>query len=191
VSGFHHTWVVTARPFQAVPAAQYERGAAAVLVGVSRNSRGALNPEIKSGNFLNNLLARREARLRGADEGIMLSPDGLLAEGSMSNLFWVRRGVLETPPVSVGILPGVTRGKILEIAMGGPIEGLLSCREVAAGPERLDQAEEILLTSTSLDVLAISSWEGRPVGRGQRGPVARELCQRLRMLYPGAGARRS
>jgi len=180
--GFEHTWVVTARPFEPLPEARYEEGIEVVLVGVSRNDRGALDPEIKSGNFLNNLLARREARLRGADEGIMLSPSGLLAEGSISNLFWVAEGVLETPALDVGLLPGVTRGKILDLARALP--ELQGVREVRAGAERLREAQEIFLTSTSLEVLPVTRFEGRPVGDARRGPVARLLRERLCALYP-------
>lgn len=202
LNDFRHTWVVTARPFEPPTQEQYRTGVAAVLVGVSRNDRGALDPEIKSGNFLNNLLARREARLRGAAEGIMRNPEGLLAEGSMSNLFWVRQGVLETPPVAAGLLPGVTREKVLALAgaslgrepavlpawpeLARPIPGLSGATEVLARPDRLRDAEEIFLTSTSLEVLAIADWEGAPVGSGRPGPVAAELRERLRMLYPGA-----
>jgi branched-chain amino acid aminotransferase len=164
-----------------------------VLVGISRNAASSLNPEMKSGNFLNNLLARREARLRGAMEGIMLSPGGVLAEGATSNLFWIRGGTLETPALSVGILHGVTRAKVLEIACaahlalptsGLAIPGLRELREVEAPPARLREADEIFLTSTSLEVFPITRWEGSPVGSGRRGPIARSLRQRLQALYP-------
>jgi branched-chain amino acid aminotransferase len=205
ITGFHPIWIVTLRPFRSLPDDSYEAGVSAVLVSVTRNAACALSPEIKSGNFLNNLLARREARLRGAAEGIMTNPAGMLCEGAMSNIFWLRRGVLETPALDQGLLPGVTRGKILALARASlgqpdrealtppgldrpgldhPISGLHDVREVAAPPAALDMAEEIFLTSTSLEALSVTRWEDRPVGGGGGGAVANALRKRLRSLYP-------
>jgi branched-chain amino acid aminotransferase len=197
VDGFHHTWVVTARPFNPLPESRYEEGVRAVLVGITRNATGAIDPEIKSGNLLNSLLARREALLRGAAEGIMLNQRGMLAEGALANLFWLCGGILETPSPSSGILRGVTRGKVLALARaatghgeggedlpGQPIPRLREVREVDSPPERLREAEEVFLTGTSIEVLPVTSWEDRTVGSGRGGPVARELRARLRRLYP-------
>ena len=180
VSGFTPTWVVTIEPFTTLPEEEYRRGVAAVLVSVARHGVESLNPEIKSSNLLNNLLARQEAIRRGAVEGVMRSPAGLLAEGAYSNLFWVdAEGVLRTPALEVGILPGVTRQKVIEQAReaGIPVE------QVAVGPEALEGAREIFLTSTSWEVLSVSRWNGKVVGSGRRGEIAALLRDRLRALY--------
>lgn len=184
LDGFEPTWVVLVEPFATLSDNEYESGAAAVLVTVTRHSRASLDPEIKSSNLLNNLLARRQARRQGAAEGIMLNSEGLLAEGAHSNLFWVsKEGVLCTPSRGVGILPGVTRHKVLGIAdsLSIPTE------EVEAFPEQLLEAVEIILTSTSWEVLAVTTYNGEPVGNGRQGKVARSLHQGLRDLYQVEG----
>lgn len=179
ITGYPHTWVVTARPLKERTEDEYEAGVPAILASVRRNAVGSLDPEMKAGNWLNNLLARREARLAGAVEGVMLSVEGWLAEGASSNLFWLRDGALETPSAEVGILRGVTRSKLLELS-----RGLIEVREVMAGPERLVGAEEIFLTSTTWEVLPVTRWNGETVGEGLSGALARELRIRLRALYP-------
>ena len=180
LAGFTPTWVVLVEPYDSLPEERYESGVAAVLVSVVRNAIGALNPGIKSSNLLNNVLARREAVRRGAAEGIMLSPEGYLAEGAHTNLFWVAAdGTLRTPAVSVGILAGVTRQKVLEVA-----ESLaIVCEEVAARQTELEDAREIFLTSTKLEVMAVTSLDGRMVGNGHRGETTRRLHERLRRLF--------
>jgi len=193
------TWVASAVAFAGYPAEWYEQGVRAALVTVSRQAAGTLSPEIKSGNLLSMQLARREAHRAGAVEGIMLNQAGRVAEGTMSTVFWVRDGVLRTPALAVGILPGVTRAKVLEIARAGPA-GLLpesaagrtaggggtirSVEEVQTGPEELAEADELFLTSTSFEVLPVTSLGERPVGTGRPGPVAADLRRRLRALYP-------
>lgn len=180
LEGFDPTWVVLVEPFTTLSDNEYESGVAAVIVTVARHSKASLDPEIKSSNLLNNLLARREARRQDAAEGIMLNSDRLLAEGAHSNLFWVtKQGILRTPSRTCGILPGVTRQKILMIADSLSIE----VEEVEAHPEQLDEAEEIILTSTSWEVLAVTTYNGAKVGSGRRGRVASSLHRGLRDLY--------
>ncbi len=181
VTGYEHTWVVTARPLQMRSEAEYDAGVAAILTEIRRNAPGAQDPEVKAGSWINNLLARREARLAGAVEGVMRSVDGFVAEGASSNIFWLRDGVLETPARSIGILHGVTRDKLLGLA-----EGLVPMREVVVEPPWLDSASEMFLTSTGWEVLPVTRWNGRVVGTGRRGEIARELRARLRALYPKA-----
>jgi branched-chain amino acid aminotransferase len=184
IDGFVPTWVVLIEPFQTFDESEYRKGVAAVLVSVRRLGTETLNPEIKSSNLLNNLLARREARLQGAAEGIMLNPKGLLAEGAHSNLFWVtQKGVLRTPSRSAGILPGVTRQKVLELARSQSIP----LEEVEALPDELDSAREILLTSTSWEVLGVTRYNAHLVGTGRQGEITRQLHQDLRDLYEREG----
>lgn len=177
---FVPSWCVLVEPYSALPEEAYERGVSAVLVHVARHSAASLDPEIKSSNLLNNILARREAMKAGAAEGILLSPAGFLAEGAHSNLFWAtREGKLRTPSRRVGILAGITRQKLMECAarMGQPVE------EVEAREEELDGAEEIFLSSTSWEALSVTRWNGRGVGDGRWGRWARDLRARLRTLY--------
>jgi len=183
LDGFTPTWVVTIEPFIELTEEEYREGVAAILVSTRRMPIAALSPEIKSSNLLNNLLARREAVRAGAAEGILLNPAGLLAEGAHSNLLWVSpAGTLCTPPCSVGILRGVTRDKVLRAAhaLGMP------AAEVEAGPEALEQAQEIMLTSTSWEVLSVTRYNGRKVGAGARGEFSRRLREALRALYDDA-----
>jgi branched-chain amino acid aminotransferase len=180
LGGSHPTWVVTIEPFIPPSDAEYDEGISAVLVSIVRHGASCQNPEIKSSNLLNNVLARREALERGADEGILANPKGFIAEGAHSNIFWVAPdGVLCTPSRDVGILPGITRQKLITIARAGGMR----VTEVEEGAEACDRAREIFLTSTSWEALSVSRWNGRPVGDGKGGCLARELRGALRKLY--------
>lgn len=190
LQGFCPTWVFTIERFTPPDASVYANGVSAVLVSVVRHAPTCLNPEIKSSNLLNNVLARREALERDADEGILLNPKGCVAEGAHSNIFWVAEdGTLRTPSRAVGILPGITRQKLITIAR----DGLgMRVEEVEAGPAELDRAREIFLTSTSWEALPVSRWNGRKVGAAgtagvEKGPVARALRAGLQRLYDEPG----
>src|SRR5205814_2129973 len=127
--------VVIAGPLGGPTPEMYDRGVAVAIVSVTRNLPGAIDPAIKSGNYLNNVLALSEARRRpGVHEAILLSASGSVAEGATSNVFLVKDGEILTPALSVGILDGVTRGKVIELARGAGI----GCREVEfMTPEQL------------------------------------------------------
>jgi branched-chain amino acid aminotransferase len=166
--------VVIVQPLGGPTREMYDTGVAVAIVSVTRNLPGAIDPAIKSGNYLNNVLALSEARRRvpGAHEAILLSATGSVAEGATSNVFAVRGGTLETPALSVGILDGVTRGKVMTLARG---DGL-ACREVEfMSPEDLRGADEIFLTSAARGVLPAVQVDGKPVGAGAPGPVTRRL----------------
>lgn len=176
----HPTWVFTIERFAPPSEQEYEEGIAAVLVSIVRHAPGCQNPEIKSSNLLNNVLARREALEKGAAEGILANPKGFIAEGAHSNVFWITRdGILRTPSCSVGILPGITRQKLIGLAHAAGMR----VEEVEEGPDALDDAREIFLTSTSWEALSVSRWNGKPVGEGKGGRVARGLRARLLDLY--------
>ncbi len=180
LAGFRPTWIVEIESFVPMPEEQYRAGVGAVLVSIVRHGVDCLDPAIKSSNLLNTLLARREAIREGATEGIMTNPEGHLAEGAHTNLFWVGPDrTVRTPALSVGILPGVTRQKVIECARAGRIP----LEEVACRPEALDDAEEIFLTSTTLEVLAVTIYNGRVVGSAREGETTRCLRQALRRLY--------
>lgn len=128
-------------------------------------------PKVKHTNRLPNVLARREAERANAQEAILLDPRGVLLEGSRSNLFFLRGEVLYTPAVECGILPGVTREKVLLLAQR---EGL----EVNEGVHflsELAEAEEVFLSFTSAGIMPVTDVDGRPVGSGRLGPVTRRL----------------
>ncbi|MFQ5893650.1 MAG: aminotransferase class IV, partial [Nitrospinota bacterium] len=174
------TVAIVARPFEPYPEAMYEAGIRAAVVSVRRNPTEALNPTIKSTNFLNNILAKMEALEAGADEAIMLNTDGHIAEGPTTNIFWVARQTLSTPPREAGILDGVTRSVVLTIAaqlLGYPVE------EVLRGRDALEEAEEVFVTSTSYEAMPVTSIDGTPVGAGRAGPVSREILRKFRELY--------
>lgn len=166
--------VVIVQPLAGPTREMYDDGVAVEIVSITRNSPGATDPAVKSGNYLNNVLALGEARRRrpGVHEAILCNAAGSVAEGSSSNVFLVSRGVLRTPALRVGILEGVTRGKVLALARdaGVPAE------EVAfLPPDELRRADEVFLTSAARGVLPVTTVDGRPVGDGAPGPVTRRV----------------
>jgi branched-chain amino acid aminotransferase len=165
--------VVIVQPLGGPTPAMYDRGVAVAIVSVTRNLPGAIDPAIKSGNYLNNVMALSEARQRpGVHEAILLSAGGSVAEGASSNVFAVMGDELRTPALSVGILAGVTRAKVLALARA---EGI-PCREVEfMSPDELRGADEAFLTSAARGVLPVTIVDGQPLGAGVPGPVTRRL----------------
>ena len=125
--------IVIVRPLTPPAEEQYQRGLQMAIARTRRNPPQALDPALKTGNYLNNILALREAHEAGADDAILLDLSGRVTEGTTSNVFFVQRGVLVTPPLALGMLEGVTRGLFIEIARA---EGLI-LREEPHGPEAL------------------------------------------------------
>ncbi|MEM7263262.1 MAG: aminotransferase class IV [Planctomycetota bacterium] len=149
-------------------------GLPVVFSSVTRNSPDALDPSIKSGNFLNNILAFRDAKAAGAHEAILCRADGTIAEGTTSNVFMVKDGVLATPRCE-GILEGITRAVILAEARddGIPVEE----REIA--PEEFLNADEAFISSSVRGIVPISQVGETSIADGRRGPITR----RLQALY--------
>lgn len=170
--------VIFALPLKPVPRQWYEEGVTAAVVSVRRNLKEAVDPAAKTGNYLNNILALREARQKGADEAVMLDHRGRVTEGSSCNLFFVKDGVVRTPAMSVGILDGITRDRVLELARA---EGIV-VEEGELYPEEFARADEVFLTSTLREVLPITRWDGSLVGSGRPGPITRRLHAALRRL---------
>ena len=163
--------VVYARPCPEIPEAWLREGVDVAIVQVTRNARSALDPAIKSSNLLNNFLAWREARRLGAYEPILLNASDRLTEGASSNLFVVRSNRLLTPPSAEGLLEGVTRRLVLDLALGN---GIVAGEE----PLRADDlrgADEAFLTSTLKGVLPIRRCDGWPVHHGRPGAVTRRI----------------
>jgi branched-chain amino acid aminotransferase len=164
--------VVIVFPLGAPSAEMYEKGVSVAVVSVHRNSPRAIDPAVKSGNYLNNVLALGEARRRsGAYEAILCAADGSVAEGSTSNIFIVVGGEVRTPGLDVGILDGITRSKVLEICRDNGIK----VRETRFLPEDLRAAAEVFITSATRGALPVTKVDDNPVGDGKPGPVTRQV----------------
>jgi branched-chain amino acid aminotransferase len=150
----------------------YDRGVDVVIVSIARNSPQAIDPAVKSGNYLNNVLALGEARRRsGAYEAILCAGDGTVAEGSTSNVFAVVGGQVRTPPPQVGILDGITRAKVLDLCRAHGIPFV----ETKISRDELRGASEVFITSATRGVLPVTRIDEKPLGEGKPGPVTRRL----------------
>lgn len=165
------TVVIMAKPVIRYPDRLFQEGVALALVTVRRNLPAALSPQIKSLNFLNNILAKREAAEAGAFDALMLSGEGWLTECTTSNVFLVRQGRLCTPSADCGILEGITREVVMTLAR----EQGLTVDEGRYPAEALDDAEEAFLTNTSMEIMPVRAINGRAVGAGRPGPVTLRL----------------
>jgi branched-chain amino acid aminotransferase len=163
--------VVHAEPFAGYPDELYARGVRAVISGIPRNERSPLS-KIKSLNYLENVLARREAEARGADNALLLNTAGDLACASAANLFLLLDDALVTPGVKSGALPGTVRE--LVIAELGPQSGL-EVVERAVRPEELRAAEEAFLTNALMGIVPLIELDAMPIGTGEPGPVSTVL----------------
>ncbi len=170
------TVVMVVRPHAPFPAHYYTDGVAVILSSVRRNHPRALDPAIKSCNLINNILAVQEAQSREAFEPILLNDIGEVAESASANVFLVEQGAVITPPLEAGILPGVTRQVVLELAVSLG----LAVREEPVAVKDLLEAEEAFLTSTLKEVVPIATIDSRPVGSGRPGPVTLRLLGALR-----------
>jgi branched-chain amino acid aminotransferase len=174
------TLVMISLAFFGHPAAVYERGMAVGIAEIRRNPRESLDPALKSTNNLNNILAKREALAMKVDEAVMMNTRNELAEGTISNIFFVRRKTVFTPHLTCGILAGVTRETVIRLARRRG----WAVREGRFGPGDLLRADEVFLTSTTLGVAPVRliKWLGRihRVGAGTPGPAARALGEDYR-----------
>ncbi|HEU5182419.1 MAG TPA: aminotransferase class IV [Candidatus Polarisedimenticolia bacterium] len=161
-----------------VPSETLREGVAAVVARIRQTGRDNLDPALKSISRIHLALARMEAEEAGAREAILLGSDGVLREGTASNLFMVRAGKLQTPSLECGILQGVTRGVVLELAENRRI----AWEEGRYGTEELHAAEEVFLTNTSWGVLPVGRLDGRSVGTGRSGPIALHLAAAIQEL---------
>lgn len=167
------TFVVIAKEFTSYPSHFYAQGINTIISSVRRNLREALNPQIKSLNFLNNILAKIEARQKDAYEAIMLNARGHLAEGTISNIFFVKDEVLHTPSIECGILDGITRALVIDVA----IRSGISVQEGAFTPDILYGASEVFITNTSMEVMPV----GRVDAKSYRvGEISRLLLKGYR-----------
>jgi branched-chain amino acid aminotransferase len=170
------TLVMVVKLFEPPPPRYYAEGIPVVIASVRRNHPRALDPAIKSNNLLNNILAVREGQARGAVETILLNDLGEVAEGASSNVFVVKGGEAATPPLTAGILSGITRRVVLDLCreMGVP------AREEKLRVADLLAADEVFITSTTKEAVPVRTIDDTPVGAGMPGPVHRRILQAYR-----------
>ncbi|MEM4576579.1 MAG: branched-chain-amino-acid transaminase [Candidatus Nezhaarchaeales archaeon] len=156
----------------------WKRGITAIISSVRRDSVDATTHEIKSMNYLNSILAKIEANAVGADEAIMLDERGFVAEGTGENVFIVKNGVIYTPSRASGILPGITRARVIKLAeeMGYKVVE----RDIT--PAELLTADEVFLTGTAAGIVPVTKIAGRTIGDGKPGPITRKLIEKFREL---------
>jgi branched-chain amino acid aminotransferase len=160
------------------PSDRYEKGLTAISAATPIHHRESVSPRIKSLNYLAHILAKVEGIAAGVDEVIMLDPAGFVAEASGENIFVVTSGIVKTPPVYSGILLGVTRDAVLELAR----EATYAVEEVPLSRYDLYTADEVFLTGTAAEVIGMTKLDARNIGAGVPGPVTKELAKRFKAL---------
>jgi len=175
--------IVIADKIQLYPAELYERGMEIITVPTTRNLHSALNPAIKSLNYLNNILAKIEANNAGCEEAIMLNAEGFVSECTGDNIVIVKAGQMLTPPLSAGALYGITRGVVLELAR----EEGLTVAEPNLTRYDLFNADECFLTGTGTELIPIVKIDGRVIGAGKPGPITRRLVDKYHALTKVSG----
>ncbi|MFZ4450584.1 branched-chain-amino-acid transaminase [Salibacterium aidingense] len=168
--------VVIAEELAIYPKEFYEKGLDIVTVATRRNRPDVLSPKVKSLNYLNNILVKIEASLAGVSEALMLNDEGYVAEGSADNIFILRQGVLYTPPGYIGALEGITRQAIVELAgeMGYDL------REEPFTRHDVYTADEVFLTGTAAEVIAVVKVDGRIIGDGRPGSETKRILEAFR-----------
>lgn len=167
------TVVIIADKIAIYPEEVYKEGMRIITVSTRRNPPQALNPNIKSLNYLNNILAKIEANRAGVPEAIMLSIDGYVAEATGDNIFVVKNGVLATPPLYVGALPGITRQVVMQLAR----ERGLPTEERVFTLYEVYTADECFLTGTAAEVVPVVEVDGRKIGEGVPGRITLLLME--------------
>jgi|SRR5450756_846666 len=168
---------IIARPYEGYPEHLYREGVSLVISGIKRNSSSPLS-SLKSSNYLDSLIARQEGIDQGADDSVMLTTAGNLAEATSSNLFMVREGNVLTPDIGCGFLPGVTREAVVELC--GKLG--ITCTPVMAGTDVLLSADEIFLTNSLMEVMPVRQIARRQVGKKCPGRVTARLARAYREL---------
>jgi len=175
--------IIIADKIQLYPAEFYQRGLDLITVPTARNLHSALNPAIKSLNYLNNILAKIEAINGGCEEAVMLNAEGFVAECTGDNIFIVKGSQLLTPPLAAGALYGITRQTVMELGR----EVGLQVAEANLTRYDLFNADECFLTGTGAEVIAAVKIDGRVIGNGRPGPVTKKLITQYQALTQSAG----
>ncbi len=161
----------------------YQKGLTIVTCATRRSNPAALNPAVKSLNYLNNVMARIEANLAGADEALMLNDAGNIAECTADNVFIVKHGQIFTPPVAAGALRGVTRSIVFEIGA----ELGVKVREADITRHDVFVADECFLTGTAAEIVPVVKADGRSIGSGKPGPITARIIARFRQVTRETG----
>ena len=175
--------IIIASSIALYPAERYELGLKLITCGTRRPNSAALSPQVKSLNYLNNIMAKIECMQAGCDEGIMLNDQGFVAECTGDNVFIVKNGKVTTPPVSSGALDGITRRVVMAILA----EMGISCTESVMTRFDIYTADECFLTGTAAEVIAAVEYDRRPIGEGKPGKLTHELVRRFKEVANSTG----
>ena len=175
--------IIIADKIQLYPPALYKKGMEIVTVPTTRNLHSAVNPAIKSLNYLNNILAKIEANNAGVEEAIMLNAEGYVAECTGDNIFLVKEGKLLTPPLSAGALYGITRATVMELAA----QSGLPVSEPNLTRYDVFNADECFLTGTGAELIPVTKVDGRIIGNGKPGRVTKQLVAQYHALTKCSG----
>jgi len=175
--------IIIADKIQLYPEELYQRGLDIITVPTVRNLHSALNPAIKSLNYLNNILAKIEANNGGVEEAVMLNAEGFVSECTGDNIFIVNSGVLSTPPLSAGALYGITRRVVMDLGR----QAGLTVAEPNLTRYDLFNAEECFLTGTGAELIPVVKIDGRIIGTGKPGPVTKALVSAYHGLTNSSG----
>jgi branched-chain amino acid aminotransferase len=163
--------IILVKRYEPFPDWTFERGIRVAIPQIRRTSRASLDPAIKSGNYLNSVLAFGEARASGCDDALMLDAEGHVAEATSSNIFIVIDDAVATPALEIGLLAGVTRGLLLDLMRQHGIR----CAERAFTAAEIVDADEVMLTSTLREVQPVVEVSGKRIGGGVPGPMTKRL----------------
>lgn len=169
------TMIVIVDAINIWPPERYQQGLSVITAGTPIPHRESLSPRVKSLNYLCHAMAKMEANFAGADEALMLDSSGHVAEGTGQNVFVVKKNVLRTPPLSAGILAGITRGVVMDLARQAGltvVEDMLNRFDIYT-------ADEAFLTGSASEIAPIRCYDGRDIGSGKAGPVTRDLMTRF------------
>jgi branched-chain amino acid aminotransferase len=175
--------IIIAGKIQLYPPEMYQKGMDIITVATTRNLHSAVNPAIKSLNYLNNILAKIEANNGGCEEAIMLNSEGYVAECTGDNIFIVKGNQLITPPLSAGALYGITRGVVMDLARES---GMTVCEPNLTRYDVFN-ADECFLTGTGAELIPVVKIDGRVIGTGKPGPVTGKLMEKYHALTKISG----
>ena len=175
--------IIIAATIQLYPEEFYQKGLEIITVPTTRNLHSAVNPAIKSLNYLNNILAKIEAQNGGCEEAVMLNAEGFVAECTGDNIFIVKSGRLLTPPLSAGALYGITRQTVMDLAT----EGGIPVTEPNLTRYDLFNADECFVTGTGAEIVPVVKIDGRVIGDGKPGQITRQLEERYHALTEVSG----
>ena len=170
--------IIIADAISLYPPELYDSGLKIVTAGTMRNHPSALNPRIKSLNYLNNIMAKVEGANAGCLEALMLNHKGEVAECTGDNIFIVKKGEIHTPPIDAGLLEGITRNAVIDLAR----ESGLKVHERTMDRHDIYVADECFLTGTAAEVIPVVDCDGRAIGTGRPGPITQDLRKRFHAL---------